>query len=125
MAHAHNLPKSEQKPYFTDYTVAGTDQGRIHAAIKRAIYAQGRSYIRTTRSLKRMCRHTAIEPRVASQQLSRGGFPIKRERDEDIPSKRGVAHSKFLKQFKLVYNRAEDACKIYVLHATRGWKFYA
>ncbi len=135
MANRNNGIKSVAKPEFTDYTVAGTPQGIVHAAISRAVYQQERDYIGASRSVKRMCRKNAVDCliRNTAQSAIRNGFPTKRERDEDIPSHRGVPYSNFLKRFKIVdriaYSEAlgefVHSAKIWVLHATRGWKIYA
>ncbi len=131
MANRNNGIKSVKKPEFTDYTVAGGEEGWFNAAACRAEYEEERAYIRTGRSLRRMCRSTAQEPRNIT--TLRCGYPTKRERDEDIPSHRGVPHSNFLKRFKIVdriaYSTAAGnliySAKVWVLHATRGWKVYA
>jgi len=126
--HFHNPPKIG----LTDYTVAVTPDGEVKASILRATYEQERAYIRTTRSLRRMCRKTALETGPSAQQATRGGFPTKRVKDDDIPSHRGVPHSNFLKRFKIVdratctaFGDIVYSAKVLVLHATRGWKVYA
>ncbi len=113
------------------FVVAGTTEGRHNATLLAADYDAKRAYIRTTRSLRRMCRSTALEPRNIT--TLRRGYPKKRERNEDIPSHKGVPHSNFLKRFKLVdritFSKAAGdivySTKVWVLHATRGWKLYA
>lgn len=127
MAHAHNLPKTEQKPEFTDYTVAGTDEGRHSATLLRINYEAQQTYTRTGRSLRRMCRKTAAD----CSQVRRG-YPTKREPDPERIRNKGVPHSKFLKRFKIIERLVGTGfgdfvwvAKVYVLHATRGWKLYA
>ena len=116
--HHHN-PK---KPEFADYTLAG-DQSKALAL--RETYEVDRAYIRTTRSLRRMCKETCTDPRVSNQTKIRNGYPRDREgtRDHNAPSKRSVPFVNHLHRFKLV--EVADAIKVYVLHATRGWKRYA
>ncbi len=118
----NGYPKTVAKSEFTDYTVAGTIAGYIRAAALRGAYETDRCYIRTTRSLRRICRRTAIEKRVSTQQATRGGFPKRRERDPEAPSKRGVP--KDLNQFKLI-DRPNGEIRIFQLHATGGWKVFA
>ncbi len=128
MANRNNGIKSVAKPEFTDYTVAGTDAGRYNAAKLRSAYETRRSLI----ALGRVMKLTTMNCRTEGDDV-RCGFPTKRERDEDIPSHRGVPHSNFLKRFKLVdritFSKAAGnivySTKIWVLHATRGWKLYA
>lgn len=131
MAHANPMfQKTEAKPEFTDYKVAITPDGEVNALVLRALYEADRAYIRTGRSLRKIARGFRDKDPIAIRR----GYPKKRQRDEDIPSKRGVPHSNFLKQFKIVEKAVRTSscfddvvytAKIYVLHATRGWKFYA
>lgn len=124
----HNNPQAAE---FTDYTVASTPQGIVNATLLRNAYWSRRDYIRTTRSLRRMCRATAVEPRVTAQAAKRCGYPKKRERDEDTPSHRSVPYSNFLRRYKVIDRITSGiggfiySTKVYVLHATRGWKLYA
>lgn len=127
MAHANTI-KSEPKPYFTDYTVAGTDEGRYNAARLRESNQQAEDYIRTGRSLRRMCRKSMAARN--NQHQARGGFPKDREIDYSLPSKKGQL--KALNRFKVVsklISTGEESMvyvtKIFQLHATRGWKLYA
>lgn len=132
MAHADNIANSFTKPEFTDYTMAGVTEMSL---AMRDEYEASIAYIRTGRSLRRFCRKTDV--RHTAQAAKRCGYPKRRERDPERQSKRGVPHSKFLNQFKIVdritFERTKEnflgefvhKAKIYVLHATRGWKFYA
>ncbi len=54
-----------------------------------------------------------------NQQKPRGGFPCRRNRKRIPSHKKGVAYSNLLDRFK------RDGKKIFILHATRGWKVYA
>lgn len=126
MANPNNWKQhSEQKAAFTDYTVAGTDEGRAKAADLRLAYMAQRADI----ELQRHLRQASIMDDPTDCSQVRRGYPKKRQRDEDIPSKRGVPHSKFLNQFKLVEHLLQvppyHVVKIFVLHATRGWKAFA
>lgn len=124
MASNNAGPKSVAKPYFTDYTIAGMCE---RSAELRAAYDQERRLINLQRSLKVMSTRT-----IHAQSLPRGGFPCVADRQVKrlaTPSKRKMPHSGFLKRFKSItklnnlppYVRV----KIWVLHATRGWKVYA
>lgn len=121
--HHHN-PKASD---FTNYTVAGTDEGRAKAADLRLAYAAKRADIELQRHLRQV---SIMDDPMDCSQVRRG-YPKRRQRNEDIPTHRGVPHSNFLKRFKIVdritYQLGEfhHSAKIYVLHATRGWKHYA
>lgn len=123
MARANTI-KSKAKPEFADYTIAGTPEGQINAMALRGAYKAERDEIKARRMnrLDNRFWDTRIKPHLVK---IRANLPKRRKINDDIPSHRGVPHSNFLKRFKFTYNRAEDICKIYVLHATRGWKLYA
>lgn len=129
MANPNNWKQhSEQKAEFTDYTVAGTDEGRAKAADLRLAYMAQREAIAKRRAERLDNRFWDTRQKPHPIKV-RAGYPKKRQRDEDIPSKRGVPHSKFLNQFKLVEHLLQvppyHVVKIFVLHATRGWKAFA
>ena len=95
----------------TNFTMAGDP---YKALACRLAYEYERRQI----AMRRFFR-TATCRCVAKKENVRKGYPTKRERDDNIPSHRGVAFSNFTNQFKTVGD------KIFVLHATRGWKHYA
>lgn len=125
MAHAHNLPKSEQKPEFTDYLSAGYT---VRSLAMRECYDAKQLQIFNDRLLRLDNRFwdTRLKPHPVK---IRSGFPTKRDIDYSLPSKKG--QPKALNQFKvvnkIVYVLGEvvHRIKIFQLHATRGWKAYA
>lgn len=128
----NGYPITKIKPQFTDYTIANTDRGKLAATALKITHTQIVKHNAERRAARLDNRFwdTRLKPHPVKVRC---GYPTKRERDEDISSKRGVPHSKFLKRFKIVdrvtFSNALGAfvysAKIYVLHATRGWKLYA
>lgn len=126
----NGYPQVKRETGLTDYTVAGTVEGRHSAALLRIAYEAKVEYHRTCRSMRLDGRFWDTRLRPHPVKLRRG-YPTKRERNEDIPSKRNVPHSNFLNRFKIVektihqMGKLVHTAKVYVLHTTRGWKFYA
>jgi len=122
MANRNGCPKTFKKPEFTDYTLASTKEGEVNAGISRLVYNAGREYIIARRQLRLDGRFwdTRLKPHPVKV---RGGYPVKREADPERIRKRGQSYANHLYRFKLV--EVANAIKVYVLHATRGWKRYA
>lgn len=125
-AHKHN-PKA---PEFTDFTVAGTKTGQVNAAILKACHRLSVSSNAVRRATRLDNRFWDTRQNPHPVQI-RAGYPTKRIPNPERIKKRGVPNSGFLKQFKIVgkvsyvLGEAIYTAKIYVLHATRGWKFFA
>lgn len=126
MASKNAGPKSTPKPYFTDYTIAGMCE---RSAELRAAYAAERAAI-DQRRIVRLC--AGMDNAINSNQAQpRGGFPKRRVQAENHFSERGVPHHKFTDRYKMVdritFELGEfvHKSKIYILHATRGWKLFA
>ncbi len=125
----HQNPQATE---FTDYTIAGTDAGRYNAVMARNIYVHERREIQQ-RQLDRLDNRLWDTRQKPHPIKVRAGFPTKREPDPERIRNKGVPHSKFLERFKIVdricYSNAlgefVNLAKIWVLHATRGWKVYA
>ncbi len=130
MANRNNGIKSVAKPEFTDYTVVGTTEGRGNATLLAIHYKRQQQIIAASRAIRLDNRFWDTRQKPHPIKV-RAGFPTKRERDEDTPSHRAWPHSNFLKQFKIVdritYVAGDfvHSAKVWVLHATRGWKVYA
>jgi len=110
------VPKSIKKAEFTDYTLADTVGGTIRAAVLRENYEREQMQIGIHRQLGILASIDNPE-HIGHQAQPRGGYPHRRYINPDLPSKRGA--SKLLHRFKMIGG------KIYMLHATRGWKAYA
>lgn len=130
MASRNGGPKSVPKPYFTDYTMAGGEDGELRGNTLKLAHMAQRKYVEMRRAFRnsatgRMITNNDNEPQA------RGGMPTKRVIDYSLPSKRG--QPKALEQFKIVgklvstgiLNDVVWVTKIHQLHATRGWKVYA
>ena len=119
MANRNGCPKTFKKPEFTDYTLAG-DQ--LKSADMRSAYEAQREAIinRRRERLDKRFWETRLTPHPVK---IRGNYPVKREADPERIRKRGQSYANHLYRFKLV--EVANAIKVYVLHATRGWKRYA
>ncbi len=109
--------KTFTKPKFTTYKLAGDPSRSIQL---REEYMEERMQIFRNQQDKLFSRAALDEEQ--SMTTNRGGYPKRRYRDASLPSKRGK--SKFLNQFKFM-DMAGDRVKVFVLHATRGWKAFA
>jgi hypothetical protein len=119
MANRNAGIKSVKKPEFTDYTMAPPTEGSL--ALRKSFEAE-RHNIALRRSIN------ATRPK--EEPSARGGYPTKRERDDNIPSHRKVPFSGFTKRFKHMITFITEmggrrrTTKTFILHATRGWKVY-
>ncbi len=117
----------KRKPGEPFNTIPSTEVSRAMAKS----YAAARSNIQLRRQIRLDDRFWDTRQKPHPVKV-RAGLPKRRERDASLPSKRGVPHSKFLKRFKIVDHNTRTilgdivyGARVWVLHATRGWKLYA
>lgn len=59
---------------------------------------------------------------MRNQHKPRGGYPCKRDRKREPSLKRGVQYANWLNSYKKITKKGIK--KVYVLHATKGWRLY-
>ena len=112
----HNPPK----PKFTSYKLAGTETECVTEM--RECYALSRQFIADRRAIRLDNRFWDTRQKPHPIKI-RAGYPTKRFVDPERMKKKGVAFVNHLYRFKL--EEVGDRVRVWILHATRGWKLYA
>ena len=123
MASKNSGPKSNPKPYFSTFNIAGTEQGMAEASVSKALYELNRQAIANSRQTRL---HTAINDceHINAQSKPRAGYPTPRTPDSARLRKKGVPFANLLNRYDQEITDTGEI-KINQLHATRGWRKYA